>query len=543
MLPIFLVLKLRGLSFLIGDGDTGWHLRAGEWMIRHGRVPVTDLFSYTRSGAPWFAWEWLWDVIFGWLNLHFGLNAVVLASLLLICLSCALTYRLALRACGNPPVAMTISLLGMVASSLHWLARPHLVTLLFTALFLMVLERAREGRRRLLAVLPLLTILWTNLHGGFLVGIVIPGAYAGGEFCTWLLEPSEALRRAALVRARDDALAALACAAASLVNPYGWRLHRHIFSYLGDKYLMVHNMEFQSLDFHHPAAPFFALLLMAAAAGVFWHLARKRYVWALLLAGWGWLALIAVRNLPVFVLCAAAPVAAAVTEMLEAAADSSIAVWARDTIRSFLRLAEETAVFEKAGRLYLASALVFLGLTGIAAAKDAPRFLRAGFSPSEFLVRAVDTVLLRAHGGRIFTIDLWGGYLIYRFYPSIRVFVDGRSDFYGDKFDEEWVGIDKAYAGWQAELDKFGVDTVLLPVRAPLAGAMKESRHWKPFYDDGTAILFERLGRAPFQAAAGIAPAEAGVVARLRKPWPKQTEAFPASPGAVSRKGQLYELH
>ena len=67
---VFLFCGMHGAKTLLGDGDTGWHLRTGEWILAHGRVPDHDIFSFTRSGQPWFAWEWLWDVLFGWLHLH-----------------------------------------------------------------------------------------------------------------------------------------------------------------------------------------------------------------------------------------------------------------------------------------------------------------------------------------------------------------------------------------------------------------------------------------------------------------------------------------
>src|ERR1035438_4707637 len=101
---IFQFNQLGGASSLLADGDTGWHLRTGEWILANGRVPQQDMFSYTHAGKPWFAWEWLWDVCFGALNTHFGLQAVVVASLLVMCMTSALLYRLTLRKCGNPLV-------------------------------------------------------------------------------------------------------------------------------------------------------------------------------------------------------------------------------------------------------------------------------------------------------------------------------------------------------------------------------------------------------------------------------------------------------
>ena len=127
---------------LLADGDTGWHLRTGEWILAHGRVPQQDMFSYTHAGQPWFAWEWLWDVCFGFLNAHFGLQAVVALSMLLVCCTSALLYRLVLRKCHNPLIAIAVTFLANAGMSIHWLARPHLFTLFFTVIFLGILDRA-----------------------------------------------------------------------------------------------------------------------------------------------------------------------------------------------------------------------------------------------------------------------------------------------------------------------------------------------------------------------------------------------------------------
>src|SRR5580698_2326800 len=141
---IFLFCSMKGAQTLLGDGDTGWHLRTGEWILAHGRVPRSDIFSFTRSGQPWFAWEWLWDVLFGWLHLHAGMAAVVLANSLVLALTFALLFRL---------------------------ARPHLFTMLFTVVFCSILaggERTggASGLPGRLWLLPPLMALWTNLHGG-----------------------------------------------------------------------------------------------------------------------------------------------------------------------------------------------------------------------------------------------------------------------------------------------------------------------------------------------------------------------------------------
>ncbi|MDQ6705565.1 MAG: hypothetical protein M3Z85_06335 [Acidobacteriota bacterium] len=136
LMPIFfLFFKLDGATSMLGDGDTGWHIRTGEWIIRNGRVPHADIFSFTKPGQPWFAWEWLWDVAFAGIHKHGGMAAVVLINILLISFTFALLFRLVRRNCSNDWIAIAATLLAAMGSSIHWLARPHLVTLLFVVIF------------------------------------------------------------------------------------------------------------------------------------------------------------------------------------------------------------------------------------------------------------------------------------------------------------------------------------------------------------------------------------------------------------------------
>src|SRR5260370_36848555 len=69
-----------GVGWLLTDSDTGWHIRAGEWILKNRRVPRTDLFSFTKAGQPWFAWEWLSDVLMAVGPRPSGLVRIVLVN-------------------------------------------------------------------------------------------------------------------------------------------------------------------------------------------------------------------------------------------------------------------------------------------------------------------------------------------------------------------------------------------------------------------------------------------------------------------------------
>ena len=237
LMPIaFLFGRMDGVRTLLSDCDTGWHIRTGEWIIANGWVPMRDIFSFSKPGSPWFAWEWLSDVLFARLNGMGGLQAVVMFTVVMLSVTFGALFLLVRRK-SNPIVAIAVTVLAAAGSSIHWLARPHLFTLLFLVLFYAALEQVKEGRTHLmgvpiLGVLPVATILWTNLHGGFFVGALMILAYGGGEMLQLVFSPNAENRGPAWLKARNYFLSGLACLAASLINPYTYHLHVHMAQYL-----------------------------------------------------------------------------------------------------------------------------------------------------------------------------------------------------------------------------------------------------------------------------------------------------------------------
>lgn len=506
---VFLFCGMQGAHTLLGDGDTGWHLRTGEWILAHGRVPDRDIFSFTRFGQPWFAWEWLWDVLFGWLHLHAGMAAVVLGSSLVLGVTFALLFRLARRQ-SDALVALVFTLIAAAGSAGHWLARPHLCTMLFTVIFCSELERAGDGlHARRLWLLPALMVLWTNLHGGFLVGVLLAGAYAAGEFAVLLRETGDGVRRGSLRRGRNYLVTAAGCGAATLINPYGYRLHAHIFQYLADGFYRGNIMEFQSLNFQSGQARFLEILLVAGAAAAFWQLRQGRTVWPLLFALWAHLALYSARNVEIFVLLAAAPAAEAVSHGLRRASAARLAPWLRRAVSGCADFAGEWNVWDSGPRWPSTSAAAILGLGLLLYAPRPLPSCRAAYDPKIFPVAAASRLEKAGLFAGVFTEDLWGGYLIYRQYPRGRVYIDGRSDFYGADFARQYIKDMGAQDGWGRQLARYRVDTVLLPPDAPLAGALRQSAAWRLVYDDGVALIFRESRAAPLWKVEAVAhPAE-----------------------------------
>ena len=262
---------------------------------------------------PWFAWEWLYDIAVGKLEAWCGLNGVVWLTAVVIATVFAGTFRLAVARGTNLLLALLLTLLAISASMIHFLARPHVLSWLFALAWFWILDSTdRDGwqglRARWLWALPLSMLLWVNVHGGFLLGFVLLGIYWLGSLWTWLTAHEtrleDSLRKIASgQRVRQLTGVGLLSIAATFINPYGWKLHAHIYSYLSNRFLMDHIDEFQSPNFHGIAQKCFLALLLIAIAALAAGGRKLRLSEILLLLFAVYAGLYASRNIPVSPCC------------------------------------------------------------------------------------------------------------------------------------------------------------------------------------------------------------------------------------------------
>jgi hypothetical protein len=495
LIPILVLFwSTTGVGWLLTDSDTGWHIRTGEWILENGRVPTADIFSFTRLGEPWFAWEWLSDVFMATVHRGGGLTGIVLVSLLLLGATSVCVYKSTVEESGQRLMAIVLTSLAMAASTIHWLARPHLVTPLFAAIFCWVLNRVERDKKPglLLALFPL-TTLWVNLHGGFFVGIILVVTYGIGVVADELIQGTW---KNARLKARKYFLAIVGCSASSLLNPYGYRLHVHVAQYLGASFYLQRISEFQSIDFHSFTAAYFETLLVLAIAAAAWHLGSHRFVHVMLLLSWSHLALFSARNIPIFAVVTAPSIGLAVREWLERAGS----LWAKQWMGKLARNVEELEAGLRAiardqrRRWHFLPCVAVLVLALLLAHPGRERGLRAEFDRNRFPIDAAGII---ARSGlrpsiRLYSSWQWGGYLIYRDWPSITVFDDGRTDFYGPAFVEDSLRAWEVAPDWNNILARYGVNAALLPLDSGLASVLRERRDWKPVYEDDVAVLFAK---------------------------------------------------
>jgi hypothetical protein len=459
----------EGWKGLALDGDTGWHIRTGEYILATGSVPQADLFSYSKPGYSWFAWEWLTDVLYAALHGQFGLAGVVGLSGLLICGTAAMLLRQMLCLGANTFVALLLTLLFVGAGSIHYHARPHVFTMFFLSVFAWAIARDRISPTRWTWMLVPMISIWTNMHGGFLAAI----AYAG------LIAAGIALQGDWRRTTRYLVLTA-ACAAASLLNPYGIGLHRHIASYLQSDFIKNTIQEFQSPVFRSESSFQYELVLISGLMCAGLLIARRAFAEAFVIGFFAHMSLTSARHVPLYVIVAAPIIAMELTRLWTR--------WAvlqpRQSIGAILdQLSWDFGAGFRRMTMWLPMGLAAVIL--LTPSDRWPRDLQLHF-PNKMVKKYGDLIAK----SRVFATDQWGDYLIYHLYPQQRVFVDGRSDFYGEALCKDYLTLMNAEPAWESVLQRYRFDLILLPVKRPLASALKLSPKWRIVADDGSAILF-----------------------------------------------------
>ncbi len=466
--------------------DLWHHLARGRAIVEDGGLLDHDRLSFTVPGKAFQDANWLWQVLFYRLYELGGLPLMQAVNSLLLAAAMALLVRLAWRRSGSLPIATAVCVLVFFGLWQVLIVRPQTFSLLLFVLLATILEAA-ERRRWLLALPPVLVALWANVHGAFPAGVVLVGCYALGA----ALEKGDAAlfwsdwKRAAspfLARTWPWAVCLLACAAATCVNPYGWRIYEFVL-------LTTRVASARRIDEWLPPGPdlligkawiaSLVLLVVLLAVG------RRRPAWreVLLVCCFLPLACKSVRMVAWWLLVCAPLLAAQLAALWRE--------WRPEPNQ--IEPARPTVFAGMACAVMLAAA----GLSLPWLERFNPVFAlpgRAHRTEADLQVM-VDHLGAEGHGGRVFTRFSWGEYLGWGLAPACTVFMDGRIELYPDEVWALYGAVTRGRGDWQQVLDRHGVDYLLLDTagyHAELLPLVERSPEWRATKQQGSAVLFER---------------------------------------------------
>ena len=468
-----LVTTLAALMRPVQDPDFWWHLATGRWIALHLRPPAHDLFTFTVPDHVWVDHEYLTELLM-WLAYRAGgLFGVELGFGLLSFVGFLYIYRTS-EPKHRPYVIVALGLaLAVLAGGPIWGPRPQMITFTFSCLELWWIKRYLTRDSRMLYALPLLMVLWANLHAGWVIEPAFLAGAAGTEAISYFFDRE----RPHLARIRTLLVIFAVSLVSIAVTPHGLSLYAYPFKTIGSHAQQALIQEWQSPNFHLMVLrPFEAMALLLLLS-----FALKRpsvYELLLSLAVFA-LALESDRNIEIFV--------AAATPVL-------ISQWS-DIWTSWSRAPAPPRVPARPwmGATTLIALILIAAAGGVYVANGVRH--QNTITAQEFPVGAAN--YLAAHpslGTRMFNQYGWGGYLIWRFYPAPnrRVYIFGEAELMGDAMLNQYEDVASLRANWLSILDSRRVDYVVDNRGGALVNALEATGRWRIAYQDNVAVVLVR---------------------------------------------------
>jgi hypothetical protein len=492
------MVALRILLTPIPPNDFWWHLATGRAIVSQGAIPTVDSFSFTRAGEPFYNQGWLAQLLMYGLFQFGGIPLIYLFQTIVIGLAYGLLLRLCLRRSGQLQLSVGVLLATVLLSFDNWLVRPQSYAFPLFVGFLTILTEYRLYGRNRLWLLPLLMVLWVNIHGSFVLGGVLIAITLAGE---WLKRRIASWREAAswasrpigapedvLNRPEPERLPPLlplllwgaATALALLLNPRGPAVLSYVRNLLGTSAVTSLVMEWAPPTIRDPSGVIFFLFLFLCIA-VLTYARRRPDLTDMLLGGaFLWNALGAGRNVVWFGFVAA-PLLAVQAATLLSPPKRARAAAGSPTLNGLL-----------------------IGMLGIMLVLALPWFKPALLPPSVGALLSEDTPIdavayLRGQPDRprrLFHTEAYGSYLIWQA-PEQPVFIDTRIELYPYEQWRDYINLGQGN-NVAALLEKYAIDGLLLDTlrQKPLIDAVRRDGGWVERYRDEHTVYFTRAERS-----------------------------------------------
>ena len=479
------------LIFLIAartplDGDMWWHLRSGEVTYQNHSVLLEDEFSFSRSGQFWINHSWLGQVI-----LYFSFDHFSYVGLSLCVAMAAVVgfYFISLQIREVNLINSFVLLLGAMTASTVWSPRPQIFSLICFAVcgYILFLYRKR-GFQKLWVLLPLFG-LWSNLHGGYPLGLMLIGLVFAGEFLNKLLLDK--------IERNDKKewkllLWLLLSFAVVLINPNGINTWKIPFQTLDVNVLRELISEWASPDFHQPISWLFLILLFSGFLFMILSQKEKDFVDILVFMWFALMALMARRNFGPFVYAGIPIICNYVSEyrLQIKKRKQQVAINGKGFFKKIFGQSDSKPAAEKTNKFINLGFVTILALVAFFKLAVVSHPVLVSFYESQlFPEEAVSWLDEKNQTGNILNEYNWGGYLIWRL-PEYKVFVDGRTDLYGDEILTEWLSFLDGGEKTRKFLAQWEVNYVMLQPDRQVVSDLLEMG-WEKIYEDEKAVILQ----------------------------------------------------
>ena len=457
---------------ILHDPDTYLHIAVGRWILAHHQVPHHGIFSFTMPNAPWVAHEWLGEIILASLFDYFGWIGLLAVTGLVFAAAAAMLFRVLLRYLA-PAHALLAGVLACTLAMPHLLARPHVLTLPILVLWVAELVKARSQDRPPPLWLIGLMVLWANIHGGYMFGLVLAGLFAGEAVLT------TTVWRGRMAAARGWGLFCGAAFIAALITPFGIEGLLLPLQLTQMSFALSVLEEWRSPNFQ-VFQPFevWIIFVLFGALSLGWKLPVTRVGIVLLLVH---MALQHARHGELVGFVAPLLLAPALVHQFDRRVEGGLG---QRVDRLMAKLAKPASA---GGQVLVGLALV--ALTTVPLRANIAQNLDAIAPRAALDVVKADNVtgpVLNAYG--------FGDYLIF---SGMEPFIDGRAELYGDAFISRYAN---ALLGVSDQLpvllEEYGITWTLLDPNTPSARLLDYLPGWRRLYADDVAVVHVREGAA-----------------------------------------------
>jgi hypothetical protein len=474
---LFIYLSIPAAGKLLSDCDTGYHIRAGEYILETLSIPRQDMFSFHSPPPDWIAHEWLSEVIMAIIHNAFGLTGTVIFFSFLISLVYYLLLKILRSQNSNILVATAIIILVFASSKLHWLARPHIFSMLFMLIWYYLLDIYQYTHKNYLGLLIALMLLWVNMHGGFIIGFILNGIYLFANIVYFFVRKvtdRNLYKKKAIVLS----LITSACLFVSFINPFGYQILLFPIKLVTERFYADNINEYLSPNFHsYSVIPFELLILLTL---VIFSISKRRLniIEIVLMITFAHMALFSVRYIPLFSIIAA-PILTKQIDLILKTNEGKFT-------NAFKKKALSFSETDSSAKGFFWPAIAIL-LVILLAAKGS---FTHSFDGKKKPIAAANFLEQESIKGNMFNEYEFGDYIVYRNYPKYKVFIDGRSDMYGVELFKEYFKVKNFETGWEEIMEKYNINWIIFPSNSGFSRFLIMNNEWHLIYSDKVANIF-----------------------------------------------------
>jgi len=453
------------------DGDLFAHIALGRWILIHRAFPHHSILGFAAPGLPAVFPAWLSAAVFAGVEQLSGLAGIAaLTAIVAGTTQWIMAAWLERRGLSARATVIT-SLLGLLLGSAHWLARPHLFSMAFAIVLLVLLES--ESWWGIPAVVALFAT-WANLHGAWLFGWILVATYVVGDVID---SRRSAWRTASVWRLKRDAGVLAGASLATLATPYGISLHRAILASLFESGTARVIDEYQPPGFHQPIDIAFYVIAALSLLCILRSWRRMSFRWVLTIGLTIAFALRAGRNIALFGLTGWPLVA--LTFAREFVPGSRTGEAQRENSAAFFRIP-----------WFVPFAAAILAIGFAHGRLGRAQLINDSVDPGRFPVAAVESLKAFPTPSRTLTTWTWSGYVPFA-WSGETVFFDPLV--FPPAVLNAFGRMILARPGWRDDMNAAGINAVMIPVGSALGDSLAKDTNWVASYRDERTLIFRKL--------------------------------------------------